>query len=58
MSQPYGLILAVRIDSQFKAALKAQARREDLTLTQVVRKAMRQYLASEAGRAERKERAK
>lgn len=53
-NQPYGMILAVRIDSDLKKALKAKARTEDLTLTQVVRKAMRQYLASEAERKESK----
>jgi predicted transcriptional regulator len=44
MANPYGLLLSVRIDSTLKKALKEQGRREDLTLTQVVRKALREYL--------------
>ena len=42
--RPYGLLLTVRIDSELKKALKAIAKKQDLTLTQVVRKALREHL--------------
>lgn len=42
--QPYGLLLSVRIDSSLKNSLKAIARKQDLTLTQVVKKALKEFL--------------
>ena len=40
----YGLMLSFRTDHSMKSALKEVARREHLTLTQVVLKALREFL--------------
>jgi predicted transcriptional regulator len=42
--QSYGLLLSVRVDNGLRNALKAIAKKNDLTLTQVVRKALREFL--------------
>lgn len=43
----YGLLLSVRTDHALKSALKEVARREHLTLTQVVLKALRTFLEAD-----------
>lgn len=45
--KPYGVILTVRIDPFIKKALTAIAKNSDLTVTQVVRKALKNLIAKE-----------
>lgn len=44
MKHPYGLLLSVRTESEFKRKLKELARKENITLSQLVLKALREFV--------------